>query len=227
MKKLLISLLIVSVFTLQAQKNNSNPLNDVNLKTYLLLENQLIKGEAVLAKINSTLGDDYNYTKEYQIQVNDRLHYEIGEVQSNFDDYSVMFIKSKKKDNSPQIEFLMVYKKKNTTLDPSALEDFRNRWMELCNTHKTENLISELYFKDAYYYNRGRLLKGTKALSIEYSYMKSPNYNLKLSPKYITTVNDTIAFEIGRCSGSYPLPYLLLWKKEEDGNWKILLDSNF
>ena len=99
--------------------------------------------------------------------------------------------------------------------------------MSYCNSHEVEKLVKELYVPNAYYYNRGRLLKGTKALVAEYSYMNSPNYSLQLTPKHIVSVNSEIVYEIGQCSGSYPLPYMLVWKRLENGNWQILMDSNY
>ena len=99
--------------------------------------------------------------------------------------------------------------------------------MELCNAHRASELVSTVYTPDAYYYNCGRILQGAEAISNEYSYMNSPQYSLKLTPKHVVFVTSNIAYEIGRCSGSYPLPYMLLWKKKSDGNWQILMDSNY
>lgn len=227
MKKIIIGLLLIGSSFLQAQESKAPILDAVNAKTYVLLENQLVKGETVVSKIHATFGDVYDYSKDYRIIVNKALYYEMGEIKTDTQTYSVMFIQSKKANNSSQIEFLIVYKNENTKLESSELNAFRKNWMELCNTHQVEKLVTELYSPEAYYYNRGRLLKGNQAITKEYGYMKSPNYNLKLSPKHITMVNNTIAFELGRCSGSYPLPYLLVWQKQDDGVWKIALDSNY
>ena len=127
---------------------------------------------------------------------------------------------------SEGIEFLIIFEQQDAANQTSDLELARNEWMRLCNTHKVTKLVEQLYASNAYYYNRGRLLEGTKALKAEYSYMSSPNYSLKLTPKHIVFAAPDIAYEIGRCSGSYPNPYMLLWKKTESGEWVILMDSN-
>lgn len=103
----------------------------------------------------------------------------------------------------------------------------RKKWVELCNAHDAEKLVIELYTEDAIYYNRGRLLIGREKLSAEYNYMNNPSYSLDLTPSHLLKVTDEMVFELGMCSGSYNLPYLLIWKKEADGNWRIYFDSNY
>jgi ketosteroid isomerase-like protein len=120
----------------------------------------------------------------------------------------------------------VIYEQKDVPDQPSELDESRTEWMRLCNAHQVDQLVSRLYASNAFYYNRGRLLQGTKAITKEYSYMSNPNYSLKLTPKHVAFVTPDIAYEIGQCSGSYPNPYMLLWEKEEDGRWVILMDSN-
>ena len=109
---------------------------------------------------------------------------------------------------------------------PPAIDQQRIKWMELCNSHKVEKLITQLYTANTLYFNKGSLISGHNKLIEEYQYMARPQYNLKLSPLNTFRVSDTIAFEIGQCSGSYPNKYVLVWQKEASGDWKILLDSN-
>ncbi len=227
MKRLILAVLFMCSLFVKAQELQNSFFKYVTTNTYILFEGDLLKGESDLQDFINKIGNNPIYKEEYSVQVNDGLNYKIGDIKSNSNNYSVMFIHSKKENNAGQIDFLILYKNKKNKLNSSVLNSYRNRWMELCNNHKVENLVTELYQKEAYYYNRGRLINGTPAITKEYGYMKSPNYSLQLSPKHITMVNDNIAYELGRCSGSYPLPYLLVWQKQDDGKWLILMDSNF
>ncbi len=218
-----------------------NAQNSQNLQTdffshltsdaYILSEKGVLKGIERINEFVSTFkeenGIEISYTKDFSIEVNANLAYEIGNIQANESLYSVMFINQKGEDSESNIEFLIIYEQLETEDELNVIDQSRNNWMEFCNSHQVDKLVSQLYVKDSYYYNRGRLLKGTQALTSEYSYMNSTNYSLTLSPKHVTFVNDTIAYELGRCTGSYPLPYMLVWEKQADRTWMILMDSNY
>ncbi len=109
---------------------------------------------------------------------------------------------------------------------PVELEERRKKWMSLCNAHKVTDLVNELYTENALYYNHKPMVVGREAVIKEYQYMDDPNYQLGLEPLTVDAVNDSLVFEIGRCSGSYRGNYALVWKKGDDGIWRILLDSN-
>lgn len=234
MKKLLFTIAILASTLLHAQSPQEiqNDLFD-HLKTdALILSNtELLKGEdnikEYVSEFEAAHGTAHAYSKDFDIEVNTTLEYEIGSIQTESRSYAVMFLKTMKDKSTPKIEFLIIYEESDTKGELSAVDASRNEWMELCNAHEIEKLMERLYLPDAYYYNRGRLLKGTKALSTEYGYMNSPGYSLKLTPKHIEFVTSDIAYEIGQCSGSYPLPYMLVWKKQENDKWGILMDSNF
>jgi len=102
----------------------------------------------------------------------------------------------------------------------------REKWMALCNTHDAAKLVSESYTENALYYNHKPLVIGREAITAEYQYMNNPEYELKLNPSIVELVNTNLAFEIGQCSGSYPGNYVIVWQKGEDGQWRVLLDSN-
>ena len=170
-------------------------------------------------------GDVKVYKKEFDIAVSPILSYEIGMIQTQNSTYSVMFLKRKDRPNK-DIEFLVIHKQSETKNSPSTIDDARNLWMKLCNQHKAAELVKRVYTEDAYHYNRGRLLQGTKDITQEYGYMNNERYSLQLTPKKVTLVDPDTAYEIGQCSGSYNKPYMLLWKRQEDGSWQVLMDSN-
>lgn len=109
---------------------------------------------------------------------------------------------------------------------PPELEERRNTWMTLCNDHKVTDLVNELYAENTLYYNHKPMVVGREAVIKEYQYMGDPEYSLNLEALHVEAVNDDLVFEIGQCSGSYKGNYVLVWKKGDDGVWRILLDSN-
>ena len=98
--------------------------------------------------------------------------------------------------------------------------------MELCNAHDVEGLVNELYSVNTLYYNHKPLVKGREDVIKEYGYMRNEKYSLKLTPLFIEAVNESTVYEIGQCNGSYGGKYILIWKKEADGKWRIFIDSN-
>ncbi|MEM7299350.1 MAG: hypothetical protein AAF391_13920, partial [Bacteroidota bacterium] len=197
----------------------------------ILSEGTMVSGSEKIEKYTSNFlsanGKIKSYKKSFDISVNQNLDYEIGEIQTANGMFSVMFLKNKPNSTSSTIELLVIYKNDSPSGDLDVLKNRREEWMKLCNSHKANELVKQLYSKEAFYYNRGRLLKGTSAISAEYGYMNSSSYSLQLTPKHIVFVTDDIVFEVGRCSGSYPLPYMLLWEKQTNGEWQVLLDSNY
>lgn len=197
----------------------------------ILTGEQLIHGQAEVKSFrsrflseNGTIG---TYQQAFSIAVNALLDYEIGEVQTGSGPFKVMFTKRKDDPEKARIELLVIVQKRNPANELNELLSQRNEWMRLCNAHKASELVGKLYTPNAYYYNRGRLISGTEAISAEYGYMNSPGYSLKLTPKHVEFVTDNLAYELGQCSGSYPLPYMLLWQKQANGKWQVLMDSNY
>lgn len=102
----------------------------------------------------------------------------------------------------------------------------RNLWVELCNTHNPKNLVNTLYSSNSIYFNHKPIINGQENLIKEYSYMKDENYKLTLNPLKMFFVNDKLVYEIGQCEGTYKGKYILVWKKESDGEWRVFIDSN-
>ena len=216
--------LVLAVFFSVSAQSQNDLLSNLRKDAIILSDDGLIKDQD---EVNDFVAgfSDYSYKKDFSIAVNAALYYEIGEISIKKNTWSVMYLK--RKDDGSKIEFLVIYKGKKNKDQRADIDQARKEWMKLCNAHEAGKLVKQLYTSDAYYYNRGRLLQGTEAISKEYSYMNSPNYSLTLTPRHVVFVTPDIAFEIGRCSGSYPLPYMLLWQKQDDGSWQVLMDSNY
>lgn len=110
-------------------------------------------------------------------------------------------------------------------MDTTELNQRREQWIRLCNAHDASALVREMYTSNTLYYNHKPLRKGVEELSQAYSYMNREQYRLTLTPLSVIPANADTVFEIGQCSGSYNGKYILIWK-QEDGKWKIFIDSN-
>ena len=102
----------------------------------------------------------------------------------------------------------------------------REKWMGYCNAHQVKELVNDLYSEHTMYYNHRPVVQGRAALIREYGYMNREQYKLSLEPRFMIYANATTVFEIGQCKGSYNGKYILIWKKEADGQWRIFIDSN-
>lgn len=110
--------------------------------------------------------------------------------------------------------------------DTTNIDERRKLWIQFCNENNSKNLVEELYSNNTIYYNHKPLIKGRDDLIKEYSYMNNKNYHLQLHPLILKAVNSNLVFEIGQCTGSYDGKYILVWEKNFDGKWKIIIDSN-
>ena len=194
-------------------------------------KNGLIEGREA---IKSYLTDFYkkhgslvDFQSLYKVPVLQTLEYEIGISQTEKgSQFAHIIIWTKEKDSKQKIADI-AYEKTMATRVPAKLKKARKQWIKLCQKKNAKTLVSELYTEDAIYYNRGRILRGHDQLAQEYSYMENTSYTLNLTPQHIEVVAEDIIYEIGMCSGSYNLPYILVWKKEADGEWRIYVDSNY
>lgn len=130
------------------------------------------------------------------------------------------------KDQQRTRVFEFVSKIEESKIDHLALNERRRQWMILCNKHNAKELIDDLYSENTLYYNHKPLVKGRAQLTKEYAYMNNENYSLTLEPELVDKVNEDIIFELGQCSGSYGGKYIIIWRKEEDGEWRVFIDSN-
>ena len=179
-----------------------------------------------LIEFQNIVGHFVDYKTIHKLPVLQALDYEIRLSEtSKGKKFAHIVIRSKESVSQKMAE--VVFEKTDNLEIPAELSKARQKWVVLCNKHNSRNLVTELYTDDAIYYNRGRVLRGHEQLSNEYIYMDNPSYTLQLNPTHVEMVTSDMIFEIGKCSGSYPLPYILVWKKENDGSWKIYFDSNY
>ena len=138
--------------------------------------------------------------------------------------YSLRILETREGLEKVVFEFLATYDKKGNDL--SAIDEQRKKWIELCNQHNAKVLIHEMYTANTIYYNHKPLIIGREALTPEYGYMNNSKYSLVLEPIIVDQVSEDYVFEIGQCKGSYGGKYILIWKKDDDGVWRIFIDSN-
>lgn len=224
-----------------AQSSNSIMSNDISIHQDLatnyssdvvgISDKGVIRGldamKSYLKDFESNYGSILELKTHYKRTVMGGLDYEIGSFRTDKGQRFAHIIIWQKNNDQVQKILEVNYKMSNTNEIPDGITVARNKWVELCNSHKSDDLIRQLYTDDTIYFNRGRLLRGHDELSREYAYMQSPLYKLQLTPEHTEMVNDKMAFEIGKCSGSYNLPYIIIWTKQDDGSWKVFMDSNY
>ena len=116
-----------------------------------------------------------------------------------------------------------------STPSPSVLEEInlsRKKWIALCNQHNAAQLVAQVYTPNAIYYNHKPAIIGREGITAEYQYMNQEKYSLHLEPIIVETVTPELVFEIGQCAGSYQGKYMIIWQKQENGDWQVLMDSN-
>lgn len=154
------------------------------------------------------------------------IEYEISETVFSTTEKNKNLIIWQTTDSERKRVFEFESKISESQVDLAAIEQRRTQWMRLCNQHNAKQLISEMYTDNTIYFNHKPVIQGQSDLEAVYQYMNNSSYELSLSPIIIRPANEHFVFEIGQCDGSYGGNYILIWKKEADGKWKIFIDSN-
>lgn len=190
-------------------------------------ELELVTGDSSIAK--SWLAKDLTISEiqtKQVVKANPIYDYEIGTfTTSDGLSYSHLII-WKNVDATKKRELELIYERTDQQPDIKVLKPIRELWMKYANQHEPMKLVQATYHENAYYYNHRPMIIGAAAIGKTYAYMKRDSYELQLSPIIVEPVNENIIYEIGQCSGSYGGNYLLVWKRDPSGKWKILLDSN-
>lgn len=112
-------------------------------------------------------------------------------------------------------------------IDIAEIDAARNKWMKLSNAHDPAALIKQVYTSDAVYVNQGKVDQGTEAITKRYAYMSNPNWKIQLNHKKSRQIQGNIFFEIGEYVSNGKGHYVIIWEKQENGEWQACLDFNF
>ncbi|MDF1696268.1 MAG: hypothetical protein P1U56_10565 [Saprospiraceae bacterium] len=154
------------------------------------------------------------------------LEYEMGSFTDDKGNTFKQIIIWKKTSDGRKRDFEIVSKKSEHRVNSEVIDQQRSKWMEYCNAHDVEGLANTIYTSNNLYYNHKPLVIGRAQLIKEYQYMTNEQYSLKLTPILSEVVNENTVFEIGQCAEGYNGKYIIVWKKNEDGIWQVLVDSN-
>lgn len=112
-------------------------------------------------------------------------------------------------------------------IEVSQINDARNLWMKLSNAHDPKALIQQVYTPDAVYVNQGKVYTGTEEITQRYSYMSNPNWKIQLNAKKTQEIQGNLFFEIGQYISNGTGHYVIIWERQENGEWQACLDFNF
>lgn len=119
------------------------------------------------------------------------------------------------------------FKSAKSGIYDSNIDQARKLWVDFSNSHRPTKLLKVLYTKDALYFNQGVLYKGAKEIDEKYSYMSNKNWKIKLYADKVLQISKDKALEIGHYVSNGKGHYIIVWKKDTEGNWKVEFDFNF
>lgn len=231
----------------QSQKTSSyitgwvNAINDNNIpnieKMYASNAIKVISGDSILNSSKS-IAAYYGIQKSkitsieslFNVEANKnrRINYEVIRYKTeDLKEYTQLLIwRFEGQKVIREFEFTEERSSESKKVSTSDIAERRKLWMELCNENNAEKLVQQLYSSNTIYFNHKPIIRGIEDVIKEYAYMNNANYSLHLQPMKLEVVNANLAYEIGQCSGSYNGKYMLVWKKESNGIWKIYMDSN-
>jgi len=213
-------------------KKSVNTIKDFYLpeSIKIISSDSTLSGPAEIAEFYAFQSEDIkSISSLFMVKANKEknIDYELIKYETlNGKSYAQLLIwKVKNGDKFREFEFISEISEETHNNEKSITKK-RNLWVELCNSHNPENLVNTLYSSNSIYFNHKPIIKGQESLIKEYSYMKDENYKLNLHPLKMFFVNENLVYEIGQCEGTYKGKYILVWKKERDGEWRVFIDSN-
>lgn len=125
-----------------------------------------------------------------------------------------------------ELEVITLYASNSSAQE--GIDAVRRKWVALANEHSPERLSTEVYAEDFTYYNRNTIYQGYDKLCEAYSYMKEPDFQIDLKKEFSVVVQPDLVYEMGKWMNSdYSGSYIIIWKKQQNGEWKIAFDSNW
>ena len=115
----------------------------------------------------------------------------------------------------------------DSKLKEAEINSAREKWERLSNAHDHRALIEQSYTADAIYFNNGKADVGTEAIIARYAYMSNPGWQIDLTPIKVLAVQEDMVYEIGEYRSNGVGHYVIVWVRDESGNWKASFDFNF
>lgn len=116
--------------------------------------------------------------------------------------------------------------KGQTVADECAAE--RSTWIKYANGNDRAVMVNSLFLDDAIYLNNAEASIGQAAIADRFDFIKNPNFQINLKNEKFIKIDDSTAVDIGNwLTGDFVGYYLILWKKDAAGAWKIFLYFNF
>lgn len=193
-----------------------------------------IKGNQEICQCYSKNFDHIKQIKSihtsYRVHLSENpdMVYEIGYMVTEKDARYHFIVIWSKEEGTWLRELEVMVKNDSNSNDQKGIDAARRRWVELANKHSPERLAAEVYAKDFTYYNRNIIYQGYEKLSEAYSYMKDPDFQIDLKKEISIVVRPDLVYEMGKWMNSdYSGSYIIIWKKQQNSEWKIVFDSNW
>ena len=156
--------------------------------------------------------------------------FEIGKLRLPNDEIYLSLTAWSKYNDGParkEVEYIDPYDGNLEKMNLRPIHAKRKNWVDYSNDHNPEKLVESTYHRNGYYLSSGRIRMGADKIIEAYQYMKRPNWSIELIPQHIHPVHENLIYEVGRYESTGTGSYLLIWTKDDQGDWKILLDFNF
>ncbi|MEL7005083.1 MAG: hypothetical protein AAFN93_20440 [Bacteroidota bacterium] len=208
-------------------QNDGPKIDYSNQSVKILRDGSFIEGKEKIALYNreNPLSVD-SLNKIFSVKANDQFVYEIHSTRSQGIPYKQITISEVGNTNNRALELITQADTANLEHLKEQISARRDEWIERCNQHNAEDLITEMYLIEAIYFNHKPVIANQDSLIKEYGYMNRPNYSLHLKPLHVEMVTNNLAYEIGQCSGSYGGKYIIIWTKDKNDKWSVMADSN-
>jgi hypothetical protein len=219
------------------QDYNRDASKDLLTKYYLdaaglFIEGKMIQNSAAIASALHELKAETGKIISFQSlgihRQNDTRYFEMGQYISNSPDvFLIGIIAWNKQGDQWKKELEILYKNQEfDVFDVNGIDEAREKWVELSNAHNHQNLVNEVYTRDAIYFHKAIISKGTQNIVPRYAYMSNPKWSITLESLQQIPVNNNLVLEVGKYTSSGIGLYILIWQRTID-KWQALFDFNF